>query len=159
MIACVLPSLQHVDGWVHSDQFLHVYDYHKMTSASIMALVHCNGQIITDELHSTIFVSQSTASVEIYQSMPLSILKNFILHFFVLNDDKSYFVDLFYWCPIYMNEIRNSYRCVHIEDDDNTQCVVGFGKKYEPHARFKLMAFIQQHNDLGNQITLSETKF
>jgi len=54
-----------------------------------------------------------------------------------------------------MNEIRNSYRCVHTEDDDDVQCVVGFGKRYESHARFELMAFIQKHYDLGNQITFN----
>jgi len=46
-----------------------------MTLSSIMALVHCNGQILTDELDSTIFVNQITASVEVYESMPLSVLK------------------------------------------------------------------------------------
>jgi len=84
--------------------------------------------------------------------MPLSILKNLILRLFVPNDGKSYYVDLFDQCPIHMNEIRNSYQCVYIEDENNIQCVIGFGKRYEPHARFELMAFIQQHDNLGNQI-------
>ncbi|KAK7348443.1 hypothetical protein VNO80_23001 [Phaseolus coccineus] len=117
-----------------------------------MALVHCNDQIIIDEFHSTIFVSQLTASVEVYQSTPLSVLKNLILRLFVPDDGQSNDVDLCYQCPVYMNEIRNSYRCVQIEDDDDVQCVIGFGKRYEPHARFELMTFIQQHYDLGNQI-------
>jgi len=123
-----------------------------MTSSPIVALVHCNDQIITDELHSTIFVSQITASVEVYESMPLSFLKQVIIRLFVPDDRKSYAVDLCYRCPVYMTDIRNSYRCVAIEDDDDVCCVIGFVKRYEPHARFELMAFIQ-HYDLGEQIT------
>jgi len=124
-----------------------------MTSSSIVTLVHCNGQIIIDELHSTIFVSQITASVEVYESMPLSVLKQVILRLFVPDDGKSYAIDLFYQCQVYMNDIRNSYRCVEIEDDDDVRCVIGFAKRYEPHARFELMAFMQQYYDLGEQIT------
>jgi len=94
-----------------------------MTSSSIVALVHCNGQIITDELHSIIFISQISASVEVYESMPLSVLKQVILCLFVPDDGKSYAVDLFYWCSMYMTNIRNSYRWVEIEDDDDVHCV------------------------------------
>jgi len=124
-----------------------------MTSSSIVALVHCNDQIITDELHSTIFVNQITSLVEVYESMPLSVLKQVILRLFVPDDGKSYAVDLCYRCPVYVTDIRNSYLCVEIEDDDNVHCVIGFSKRYEPHARLELMAFIQQHYDLGEQIT------
>jgi len=46
---------------------------------------------------------------------------------------------LFYRCPVYMFEIRNSYQCVKIEDDDDVRYVIGFAKRYEPHARFELM--------------------
>jgi len=95
-----------------------------------VGLVHCNGQIITDELHSTIFVSQITTSVEVYESMPLSVLKQVILRLFVPNDGKSYVVDLCYRCPVYMTDIRNSYRYVKIMACHSFQ-------------RFELMAFIQ----------------
>jgi len=118
-----------------------------------MALVHCNGQIITDELHSTIFVSQISASVEVYESMPLSVLEQVILRLFVPNDGKLYVVDLCYRCLVYITDIRNSYRCDEIENDDDVRCVIGSAKRYEPHARFELMTFIQQHYDLGEQIT------
>jgi len=85
--------------------------------------------------------------------MSLSVLKQVILRLFVPDDGKSYAVDLFYRCPVYMTDIRNSYRCVEIEDGDDVCCVIGFAKRYEPHARFELMAFIQQNYDLGEQIT------
>jgi len=129
-----------------------------MTSSSIVALVHCNGQIITGELHSTIFVNQITASVEVYESMPLSILKQVILRLFVPDDDKSYVVDLCYRCLVYMTDIRNSYRCVEIQDDNDVRVSLVLQKKYEPHARFELMAFIQQHYDLREQITSNTWK-
>jgi len=48
-----------------------------------VALVHCNDQIITDEFHSTIFVTQITNSVEVYGLMPLLVLKQVILRLFV----------------------------------------------------------------------------
>ena len=124
-----------------------------MTSSSIMALVHCNGQIITDEVQSTIFIRQISVSIEVYESMPLSVLKQVIIRLFVPDDGKSYVVDLCYRCPVYMTDIRNSYHCVEIKDDDNVRYVIGFAKRYEPHARFELMTFIQQHYDLGEQIT------
>jgi len=85
--------------------------------------------------------------------MPLSVLKQVILRFFIPSDGKSYAIDLCYRYPVYMTDIRNSYRCVEIEDDDDVCYVIGFAKRYEPHARFELMAFIQQHYDLGEQIT------
>jgi len=89
-----------------------------------VALVHCNGQIITNELHSTIFFSQITTSVEVYESMPLSVLKQVILRLFVTDDGKSYTVDLCHRCPVYITDIRNSYQCVEIEDDDDLRCVI-----------------------------------
>jgi len=59
-----------------------------MTSLSIMALVHCNDQIITDELQSTIFVRQISVSIEVYESMPLLVLKQVIIRLFVPDDGK-----------------------------------------------------------------------
>jgi len=73
-----------------------------MTSSSIVALVHYNGQIITDELHSTIFVSQISASVEVYESMPLSVLKQVILRLFVPDDGKSYVVVILSVSSVYV---------------------------------------------------------
>jgi len=93
-----------------------------------MALVHCNDQIITDELQSTIFVRQISVSIEVYESMPLLVLKQVIIRLFVPDDGKLYAVDLCYRCSMYMTDIRNSYPCVEIEDDDNVRCVTGFAK-------------------------------
>jgi len=121
-----------------------------MAFQSMMALVYYNGQIMTDELMSSQFMSEVTSYLEVNNCMTLTTLKQIILNLFIPFNGKSYMVDLFYRCPITMNGLWTSYRCLTIQDDDDLQYVVAYAKNYEPLIQFELMAFIREYKTTSN---------
>jgi len=123
-----------------------------MNFSSIVALVHYNGDIITDELMSPIFVSEVTKYLEVNKSMTASVLKQTILNLFIASDGKSYTVDLIYRCPATINKQRTSYRAVAIEDDNDVQSVISYAKKYEALTQFEVMAFIHEYNEVASDV-------
>jgi len=123
-----------------------------MNFSSIVALVHYNGDIITDELMSPIFVSEVTKYLEVNKSMTASVLKQTILNLFIASDGKSYTVDLIYRCPVTANKQRTSYIAVAIEDDNDVQSVISYAKKYEALTQFEVMAFIHEYNEVASDV-------
>jgi len=123
-----------------------------MNFSSVVALVHYNGDIITDELMSATFVSEVTKYVEVNNSITASVLKQTILNLFIASDGKSYTVDLIYRCPVTANKQRTSYRAVAIEDDNDVQSVISYAKKYEALTQFEVMAFIHEYNEVASDV-------
>ena len=123
-----------------------------MNFSSVVALVHYNGDIITDELMSATFVSEVTKYVEVNNSITASVLKQTILNLFIASDGKSYTVDLIYRCPVTANKQRTSYIAVAIEDDNDVQSVISYAKKYEALTQFEVMAFIHEYNEVASDV-------
>jgi len=102
------------------------------------------GSFLTDELMSSQFVIEVTRYIEVNNCMTLTTLKQIILNLFIPFNGKSYTVDLLYRCPLTMNGLWTSYRCLTIQDDDDLQYVVAYAKKYEPLIQFEVMTFIHE---------------
>jgi len=122
-----------------------------MNFSSIVALVHYNGDIITDELMSSVFVSEVNKYFEVNNCMSLSVLKQTILNLFIVSDGKSYTVDLCYRCPVTTNKLK-TYGSVAIEDDNDVQCVITYAKQYEILIQFEIMTFICEYNEVASDV-------